>query len=201
MDGVFLYWIGWMSWIVVHFFWEDDLKRYRASLSILMFLSFIPLSFHVGNVTFSLMFFPFILLLCSFIRHYPFRKLLYYILLAVTVGAAYAAFQLMFIFDPVIAFVDEKIISALIVTLIAASLQKTLVLRYHLALFGLLQGEIIASLAKNEFMYVPYFFGSLAFFDKVAIVTLFYGMWAILYYFISKGRNVAMRKYFLQKSS
>lgn len=198
---MFLYWFGWMFWIIVHFFWKKTELCYYTSVSLLLFLAFVPMTIQIESFTFSAMFFPFFFFLCAFIHDYSLCKLALYFVYSLTIASAYAAFQLMIIFDPVIAIIDEKWMSLMIVITLATALIKTIPSRFHLALLGIVIGECVASLAKYEFMHMSPIIGSLSFFDKVALISMFYGSCYCLHHLIMKWKNVALHKYSLEKSS
>lgn len=182
MDGVLIYWFGWMFWIIVHFFWKNTSIRFWNSMFILFFLSMLTMTISVSNQSISSAFIFFLFYLCWWVRKYSFLKLGYCLLASLTIGAAYSAFHLMMIFDPVIAFLDENWMSACIVSALAFFLANYLKTRFHLALLGLMQGDFLLSLVKKHVIHVNHLIGSLQFFDKVALVSLIYGgCWCLLY--------------------
>ncbi len=201
MDGVFVFWFGWMFWIVVHFFWEKTRRRFLTSFFLLFFLSTISYTYDWNGLAMSVAFLPFVFYLCAVIRRYSVLKLTGYLLMSWAIGAAYSAFQLMIIFDPVIVLLDERLLSAALVSILPIFLMKSLKERFHLAVFGLVQGELVVALAKNHFLYAQHVLGSLSFYDKVAFVGLIYGSCACFIMLKLKMKKIIAEAPPLERSS
>lgn len=179
MEGVFTYWFGWGLWVIISFFWTKSTRRLWSAAGILIALSLMPYEIKLAGTSLPIVFLLFSLYLCWQIRLFTTIRLLLYLLASWTIGAAYGAFQLIMIFDPVIAFIDERWMSACLVAALAFVLANCLRTRFILALLGLVQGEYLLSMVMN-FLHLHNEIGSLAFFDTIAIVGLLYGFgWSV----------------------
>ncbi|NEU31119.1 hypothetical protein GN156_10045 [bacterium LRH843] len=181
MDGIFIYWFGWMFWIVVSFFWPQSKKRIWTSMILLVLLSLLPFNLSIASSTIPVAYLLLSLYLCWRIRLHHAKKITYMLLFSLMIGAAYGGFQLILIFDPVIAFIDERWMSACLVVAISFVLARTFDVRFYLALFGLIQGDFLTGLVMRDLFFSYSEIGSLAFFDKIAIVSFFFGaIWSMM---------------------
>lgn len=203
MDGVYIYWFGWMLWIIVHFLMKKTSYHYIRSLGILLFLTLLPVTMIAGSMTtISPSFILFVIWLCWQVRRHSSRKLLNHIIGSWTVGAAYSGFQLMIIFDPVIAFMNERWISAGIVCIVSFFIAKTAASRLEISLLGLLQGDFVLTLVERHYLQASSQIGSLLFFDKVAVIGFLFGaFWMFTYCTMKLKHAVSNTQTPLERSS
>lgn len=176
LEGLFIYWFGWWMWIIISFFWEKTKRRLCCAIAILVFLSLLPYKIEFSTISISIVFLALSFYLCWCIRRYSNLKLLYFLFASWTIGAAYSAFHLVLIIDPVIQLFDARWMSACIVSVLAFILGTQLRNRFVLVLFGLVQGDYVLSLAIKRLLHLQHEIGSLSFFDTISIVALFFGL-------------------------
>ncbi len=175
MEGIFIYWFGWGLWIVISFFWSKSNRRLWSAAAILVFLSLLPFNIETAERSIPIAFLLFSFYVLWQIRCCSIKELLFYLLASWTIGTAYGALQLIIILDPVIQIMDERWMSACLVSALAFLLAIKLKTRLIVALLGLIQGEYLLSLVVNRLFHLNNEIGSLSFFDTVAIVGLLFG--------------------------
>ncbi|MCM3713610.1 YphA family membrane protein [Halalkalibacter oceani] len=176
MDGVFIYWFGWLLWIVITFFQKKTTKRLVNAALLLLVLACLPLTFSVAGMSVSVVFAAMIAYVCWQMRSFSWRTIFFFLVVSWTIAAAYGAFRLMLIFDPVIELLDTRWMSAGIAFLLACLFVRHIPRSCLLAVSGLLQGEFVFHFVLQQFFHLQEVTGSLYFFDIVAITVFFYGI-------------------------
>src|SRR5690625_3501214 len=100
MAGLYFYWFGWMLWIVIYFFWPISEKRFWNGLFILLCLAMLPINLSMMGQAISMSYLLATIYLCWKMKNDHITKLLYFMVVSWTIGAAYSALQLMILFDP-----------------------------------------------------------------------------------------------------
>ncbi|GAE34536.1 YphA family membrane protein [Halalkalibacter akibai] len=180
MDGIYVYWFGWLFWVVVSFFWPKTKKRLGIAALLLVLLIMLPFDISIGHVSIHFAFICFSIYLFSYLKSNKKRQLFLYFIVTITIAAAYGGFQLLLVFDPVIEYVDSRWMSASFVALIAFLLAHVLKDRIIVTLIGLVQGELLTGLTFQQYLYMDRAIGSLYFFDVISIVgIIFTTFWVI----------------------
>ncbi len=142
MEGVFVYWFGWMLWGIITFFGEKTNRRLLAAMNVLMLLIIIPLTVHVQGIEINLAFACLSLYCCYRLRAQSIRKLCYLLLVSSFIAASYAAFIYLSMIDPVVLFVDQRLYLSVITAVIALLLFRSWANRFLVSTLGLIQGEL-----------------------------------------------------------
>ncbi|PFL21836.1 hypothetical protein CN984_01175 [Bacillus cereus] len=172
MDGSTFYFVAWIGWIVVTFFMKKEPIRWKISACILIFIICSPLNVTISSFTVSIN----ALLLCiiSFvgITLYSIWKKLYTLLSALIIAMLYTSFHLLEVYDPIWIVVDRLLLLSGALVYASILLYGDRILRLCTLYIGMLQGELLVTLIFHK-LHFPYEYGSLAFFDVVAVSTLF----------------------------
>ncbi|PFI46015.1 hypothetical protein COI73_19090 [Bacillus cereus] len=172
MDGSTFYFVAWIGWIVVTFFMKKEPIRWKVSACILIFIICSPLNVTSASFTVSVN----ALLLCviSFvgITLYSIWKKLYALLSALIIAMLYTSFHLLEVYDPIWIVVDRLLLLSGALVYASILLYGDRILRLCTLYIGMLQGELLVTLIFHK-LHFPYEYGSLAFFDVVAVSTLF----------------------------
>lgn len=172
MDGSTFYFVAWIGWIVVTFFMKKEPIRWKISACILIFIICSPLNVTIASFTVSVN----ALLLCiiSFvgITLYSIWKKLYTLLSALIIAMLYTSFYLLEVYDPIWIVVDRLLLLSGALVYASILLYGDRILRLCTLYIGMLQGELLVTLIFHK-LHFPYEYGSLAFFDVVAVSTLF----------------------------
>ncbi|WP_144466330.1 YphA family membrane protein [Bacillus nitratireducens] len=172
MDGSTFYFVAWIGWIVVTFFMKKEPIRWKISACILIFIICSPLNVTIASFTVSVN----ALLLCviSFvgIALYSIWKKLYALLSALIIAMLYTSFYLLEVYDPIWIVVDRLLLLSGALVYASILLYGDRILRLCTLYIGMLQGELLVTLIFHK-LHFPYEYGSLAFFDVVAVSTLF----------------------------
>ncbi|WP_377866283.1 hypothetical protein [Bacillus sp. R86525] len=172
MDGSTFYFVAWIGWIVVTFFMKKEPIRWKISACILIFIICSPLNVTIASFTVSVN----ALLLCviSFvgITLYSIWKKLYALLSALIIAMLYTSFHLLEVYDPIWIVVDRLLLLSGALVYASILLYGDRKLRLSTLYIGMLQGELLVTLIFHK-LHFPYEYGSLAFFDVVAVSTLF----------------------------
>lgn len=172
MDGSTFYFVAWIGWIVVTFFMKKEPIRWKISVCILIFIICSPLNVTIASFTVSVN----ALLLCviSFvgITLYSIWKKLYALLSALIIAMLYTSFHLLEVYDPIWIVVDRLLLLSGALVYASILLYGDRILRLCTLYIGMLQGELLVTLIFHK-LHFPYEYGSLAFFDVVAVSTLF----------------------------
>jgi len=179
MDGSTFYFVAWIGWIIVTFFMKKDPIRWKLGACILFFIICSPL--HVTIASFVVSVNALLLCIISFIgiTLYSVWKKLYSLLSALIIAMLYTSFHLLEIYDPIWIVVDRVFLLSSALVYASVLLHGDRILRLCSLYVGMLQGELLVTFIFRKLNF-PYDYGSLAFFDIVAISTLFM---AILFFF------------------
>ncbi|PFJ12175.1 hypothetical protein COD67_09020 [Bacillus cereus] len=172
MDGSTFYVVAWVGWIIVTFFMKKDSIRWKLGAGILFFIICSPL--HVTIASFMVSVNALLLCIISFIgiTLYSIWKKLYSLLSALIIAMLYASFHLLEIYDPIWIVVDRVYLLSSALVYASVLLHEDRILRLCSLYVGMLQGELLVTLIFRK-LHFPYDCGSLAFFDIVAVSTLF----------------------------
>lgn len=171
MDGSYFYFLSWMGWIVTTFFLKKDEMRWKMSAVILMFIICSQITVSIASFAVSIN--ALILGIISFlgIALYSIWKKIYALLSALIIAMLYTSFHLLEVYDPIWIVIERTwMLSG---TLVYASilLHRDRLLRLCSLYAGALQGEILVTFIFRR-LHFPYEFGSLTFFDIIAVSTL-----------------------------
>ncbi|WP_088102224.1 YphA family membrane protein [Halalkalibacter urbisdiaboli] len=168
MDGVFIYWFGWMAWALVTFLLPKTKARLYLAIFILLLIILIP---HQGEIVGYHVNFGYIVAVvyCSFhFRKMRWPTLLYTSLISCIIASAYASYHLILLYDPVISLYDSRLVISAIIFGMAYFTFSTWKNRFLVTMSGLLQGEwMYTMIVKKLFMTATV--GSLYFFDIMAL--------------------------------
>lgn len=172
MDGSTFYFVAWIGWIIVTFFMKKDSIRWKLGACILIFIIFSPL--HVTIVSFTVSVNALLLCIISFIgiTLYSIWKKLYGLLSALIIAMLYTSFYLLEVYDPIWIVVDRLFLLSSVLVYASVLLHGDRILRLCSLYIGMLQGELLVTLIFRK-LHFPYDYGSLAFFDIVAVSTFF----------------------------
>ena len=172
MDGSTFYFIAWIGWVVVTFFMKKDHIRWKLGACILIFMICSPL--HVTIASFMVSVNALLLCIISFIgiALYSVWKKLYSLLSALIIAMLYTSFHLLEIYDPIWIVVDRVFLLSSALVYASVLLHGDRILRLCSLYVGMLQGELLVTFIFRKLNF-PYDYGSLAFFDIVAVSTLF----------------------------
>lgn len=203
LDGVFIYWFGWILWIMITFFQKKTTERLINVALLLLLLACLPLTFSIDGMTVSVVFAALIAYICWQMRSFSWRMICFLLVVSWTIAAAYGAFQLMLIFDPVIELLDTRWMSAGIAFLLACLFVRHIPRSCLLAVAGLLQGEFVFHFVLQQFFHLQGVTGSLYFFDIVAVTVFFYGVLLTAKGIVQLLQETAIRRPFssLEKTS
>ncbi|GAE29000.1 YphA family membrane protein [Halalkalibacter hemicellulosilyticus] len=175
MDGIFVYWFGWIFWGVVTFFGSNLKMRFWMGCGILLILILLPIEISIMNTSYHLVYIGSAFFLYFYVQTLRRQeKYIYFLFMSLTVSACFAGFRLMLIYDPVIAFIDSRWMLACLVVIICYFLTSTLKKRYILSVSGLIHGEYL--LALTPFYHQDQAIGNLYFFDILFITTSLFGV-------------------------
>ncbi|GAF19798.1 membrane protein [Bacillus sp. JCM 19046] len=166
MSGFFIYWLGWLAWIVCTFLMKKTELRAICGFTILALLLFIPLKVQLGGVSVSLGF-----LLCLFVSYFylgkfPWKRLFYHIFTTSCIAISYICMNELIRIDPVVLIFDRNILLTIPPLLVAFFLTRGVSRSIILAL-GLLHGEVLLHLYRSNLTEAV--IGSYEFFDVLAI--------------------------------
>lgn len=166
LEGMFVYWFGWLVWIISTFLMPKKEFRAVMSLCMLAIMIFIPLTMTMLGLTVSLGYI-FCLLICYLqVGKRSVRQLIYPLFATMCVTCAYVLINELIRIDPVILVIDKRILIAL-PTLLVAFLLLRGAKRTVLLSIGLLHGEVAVHIWRSD--YSGTLIGSYAFFDVLAL--------------------------------
>ncbi|MBC6975570.1 hypothetical protein H9I32_25320 [Bacillus sp. Xin] len=171
MEGSYFYFIAWMGWIVTTFFLKKDEIRWKVSAVILVFIICSQITVYIASFTVSVN--ALILGVISFlgIALYSIWKKIYALLSALIIAMLYTSFHLLGVYDPVWIVIDRTWMLGGALVYASILLHRDRLLRLCSLYAGALQGEILVTFIFRR-LHFPYEFGSLAFFDSIAVSTL-----------------------------
>jgi hypothetical protein len=191
MEGIFIYWFGWGLWVIISFFWARSKKRFWSAFAILTLLIVLPITFVIVNTSFHLAYCLFSIYLFWQASKGKRLKRIHSFIASITIGAAYAGFEMVLIFDPVVEFIDSRWMIGCMVAIIAFLLSTNFSHRLLLAFLGLIQGELLAGLVSQHHLHLGRTIGNLYFFDIIAIVGLLFSVvWLLKQLSMLLGRFV-----------
>ena len=172
MEGSTFYFVAWIGWIVVTFFMKKDSIRWKISACILIFIICSPL--HVTIASFTVSVNAILLSGIAFIgiTLYSIWKKLYSLLSALIIAMLYTSFHLLEVYDPIWIVVDRLFLLSSALVYASVLLHEDRILRLCSLYIGMLQGELFVTIIFRK-LHFPYDYGSLAFFDSVAVSTFF----------------------------
>ncbi|MDO7283128.1 hypothetical protein Q5W88_08350 [Shouchella clausii] len=167
MDGVFVYWFGWLAWIAGTFLLPKNELRQVMCASILALLCFIPLNVIISGNQISIGY-VFSLLICYLqLGKLKFIGIMYPAVCCILVAATYIGIQELIRLDPVILLIDGRFLSAGAVLLTIFIIKRRANRTAALAT-GLLYGDLFLNVYRHG-LNGGMELGSLAFFDVFAI--------------------------------
>ncbi|MDT8860028.1 hypothetical protein N0O92_07260 [Alkalihalobacillus sp. MEB130] len=176
MDGVFIYWFGWILWVIITFFCNKTKTRFWNALLLLLLFILLPRTLHISDTSIHVVYIIGTIYLFRLIAKEPSYNLGHSFVGAITIAAAYGGFQMMLIFDPVVEYMDSRWMTGLVVSVVSFFLTTTFKHRLLIALIGLSQGELLTGIVNQHHLYMDYSIGSFYFFDIVAIVCFLYSV-------------------------
>jgi len=176
MEGLFFYWITWMTWVYSTFIMKKDSKRLLLSLFFLVIIIISPYSFFVGpiHVNFTVILVLFVSYM--FIIKKTIGQLVYLLLCTLTITIAYVSFHLFELFDPIWLFVDRMWMLTFALVYLTLLLIKDSSTRVACILIGCSQGEMLYGIVLSKFRF-NYEIGGFAFLDVVALSTIIVFLW------------------------
>jgi hypothetical protein len=167
-EGLFFYFLSWVSWIVVVFFFPKSKHRTQISIALLLIIAgsnsyFYILQFKVNLAFIFLAAAALILLTASLRKNY----FLHYFSIC-TISLAYVCFRLFEIYDPVWILFNRIWMLSFVLLYLALLLFKTKQERFVFLLTGAVQGEIINGWILNSVFSYPVVGG----FDFLSVLAL-----------------------------
>lgn len=171
MEGNYFYFLAWVGWIVATFFMKKESVRWKVSAVILIFIICSQITVSIASFTISVN--ALLLGIISFlgITLYSIWKKLYVLLSALIIAMLYTSFRLLEVYDPIWIVMNRTFMLSGALVYASILLHEDRLLRLCSLYAGALQGEILVTFIFRK-LHFPYEFGSLAFFDIVAVSTL-----------------------------
>ncbi|MFK3936262.1 hypothetical protein ACI2JA_01960 [Alkalihalobacillus sp. NPDC078783] len=168
MEGLFMFWLSWVAWIIVTFLLPKSQKRILIAgfilLFIIMFAIEIPLAKGTINLGFIWLAFG-----CYWMFHRQARKKLFLsFMFGWFIAAVYAGFSLWTMFDPIIMIVQKEWMMASILFLLSILLMKDSLLRMTVVTLGMIHGEVLSHLVTST-IWGLFEIGNGLFFDGLAL--------------------------------
>ncbi|MEC2058870.1 MULTISPECIES: YphA family membrane protein [Bacillus] len=143
MEQFYYYWSMWFLWVLTTFIIQKTKRRFAVSVFI---LTNIILSIHDIALYFSLnaaymMFFVCGCVYAGYLGMYRFR----YILVCLTLVAAYAFVYLFALYDPVWFIIKPEWAAVILIVLLTASVERNFEKQLALFVLGMCQGELVYS--------------------------------------------------------
>ncbi|GAE25097.1 hypothetical protein JCM9140_1068 [Halalkalibacter wakoensis JCM 9140] len=164
MEGIFIYWFGWALWVIITFFWSKSKARFWTALSLLSLFILLPTTMEIANISFHFVYFLLSIYVFWQMSNEKKFNLAHSFVASITIGAAFAGFQMLLIYDPVVAYIDSRWMTGLLVAVIAFFLTASFKHRLLIAVGGLIQGELLTGLVSQHHLKMEYVIGSLLFF-------------------------------------
>lgn len=180
MEGVYFYWIAWMSWVYVTFFMQKNNQRIVLAIILLFAISLSP--FYITIYSFNINISVLILLLFCYKEvstNSKFRTLFYFLISTLTISLAYSSFLLFELYDPVWLFLDRKIMLAIVLIYVSLFLLKGLKSRLLGVLIGTIHGDILYGVVLDKVKF-QYEIGSPLFLDVLSICMALIFVWSTL---------------------
>lgn len=168
MDGVFLFWFGWIAWAIVTFLIPKTKERFWLAFFILILIILIPHKLTIAGYHVNVAFMFAIFYCCIQLRNLAWYSLCYAGLVSCIIASAFASYHLIILYDPVIRLYDSKIVISVIVFAMTYLTFSTWSKRFLVTITGLLQGEWMYSMIVNK-LFMLETIGSLYFFDILAL--------------------------------
>lgn len=191
MDGLYFYWIFWAFWIIAAFFMKKTLARMLLIQWILAAISLSVFSFSIAAIKVSLSaLFLFFTALMAILATKE-KKRPYSLFAVFIVTLAFAGFQLIELYDPVVFLFNRTWMMAAYLTLLVVLLEKDVRMQMAVLIAGAIYGDLLLAVLLRNI--AEYHAGSLATLDVIALVL------AVLYALhIFKEASFALEEQFKQ---
>ncbi|WP_078380163.1 YphA family membrane protein [Sutcliffiella halmapala] len=178
IEGLYFYFLSWVSWIVVMFFFAKSTQRFLLSICLLLVIagsnSYISIVDFQVSVSYIVLASTAVILLVKILKK---QYLLHYFSIC-TIALAYVCFKLFEIFDPIWIIFNRTWMLSFILLYLALLLFKSSENRYAFLLAGLILGELLAIFVLNNvFQYSV--IGSFEFLDVFAMSFAGLSMWVV----------------------
>lgn len=168
MEGLFMFWLSWVAWIIVTFLMAKSKKRIMIAGFILLFIIFYSVHIPVPMGTINAGF-VWLALGCYWMFHRQARKRLFVsFLFGWFIAAVYAGFSLWTMYDPIIMIVQKEWMMASILFLLSIFLMKNALLRVTVVTLGMIHGEVLTHFVTAN-IWGLFEIGSSLFFDGLAL--------------------------------
>ncbi|MGF2616880.1 hypothetical protein FZC84_03410 [Rossellomorea vietnamensis] len=175
MNGLIFLWLMWAGWIASTFLMNKKSGwRLKSSAGSLILIISFPYGIGIDGMHAGLTTVLIFLFSMLFARNYNLHEKLYLILSSFIIGASYSSFKLLSFYDPVIMFLNEKIMVTAILLVISYLLysDSEQVKKRLLALvIGLITGEILTGTVFAQ-QNLPYGAGGHFFLDVISIIAV-----------------------------
>ncbi|PLT34862.1 hypothetical protein [Bacillus sp. V5-8f] len=182
MEGMFFYWILWISWVVLMFFVKDTYQpRYAILFHLLAIMCLAAYELHIYRYTINISFI-YLFFICSFyIRNFSLAKTMGFIIGCLIIALGYNSIQLFALLDPIWLVVRVEWILGIVMNYLAIILFQDWKLRICALVDGLIIGESLyaGALCINN---LPYAAGSYAWMDMATLIMVLHFAWVLLEY-------------------
>lgn len=176
MTGIYFYWFAWMAWVVVTFLFKQSKQQKNISIYILILIICSNLYVPFWEFSIGVAFIFILLTSCIIISVLKWKAMSYYLIVSIIVATAGTTFQLMYLFDPVMAIIKPAWMLAILLSILILLLVRKGIFRYILFMIGLCQAEMIYSLFLSS-IHGRLVIGSFFFLDVLAIGFLLLFLW------------------------
>lgn len=184
MEGLSMFWLSWVAWIIVTFIMPKSQNRTMIAVFILLFIIFYAIQIPVPNGTINLGF-VWLALGCYWMFHRQASKRLFLsFMFGWLIAAVYAGFSLWAMFDPIIVVVQKEWMMTSILFLLSIFLMKNALLRVTIVTLGMIHGEVLTHFVTAN-IWGLFEIGSGLFFDGLALSLIVLGLHILLQQILS----------------
>lgn len=177
MEGIFYYWVMWGFWIITTFWMKKNNVRFWFSFFILSNIAVSHLYWQLKDFSFNfsyLLFLIFGMMMMNQTKHYIFS-----VFSVLTISFAYAAIKLVYVYDPVLFWIDIQIVSAIMTCWLSLLLGRKKKQSFAYLLTGLCYGEALFWFIISS-IYKPVTVGGFPFLETIVLSNAFLFLWELL---------------------
>lgn len=185
MQGLFFYWMAWITWIIVTFFMAKGKVRNELAFLILIVILLSNRFVTVAHVSICLSLFPLLLYGYRKLGELKGSQLIYMVSACHIVMLAYIGFSLYALYAPAILWLDERWMAAGLVFLLVQVLVRTLSMRCLTAVIATVHGNLLFTGIMKGFS-LPVKAGTHSFFGMLSACLAIIAIWWGYQEFISQ---------------
>lgn len=176
MEGIFFYWIIWLSWITVTFFGKKSMERFFLSHFLLLLIITVKYSINIFSFEINIALLLMLLFSLHKLIEVKFMKLCYFLFATISFIAFATSIRLLYLYDPIIAIIDPIWMKAVLNFIFIAYIIREQAFQIPLFIVGMSLSEIIYSIFLAN-IYGGQKIGDFVFFDIVAITIFLLFVW------------------------